>query len=387
MWLFINSISINNLDVGSAAAGEKQTLVTPPSEPPVAGPSRRSRSPTPARTPGPRCSRSSLPPVQPSPEPAFPDPSSAPLLATPPRWHDVSIGMTPKPSRKFQDVGIGMTPRPSRTFQDVIVGMTPVETSGFPLEAGISAEALSEDEFPITATELGRIGESGIIFDGGIGAEALSEDEFPITASELGRIGELGIIFDGGIGAEALSEDEFEIVPDSELARIEAGNGPEALANLSQALSERDVEFVLPDSDPRLKSSKTQTSNLQPSNPQLQSPQPQSPQPSPSPPPQPQTLFHIYAGAFPSQEVAMNNGYYTDSISISIVEDPWWAAECTEDEGEDYRMVKSDGIPSTWMNSFESRSTNPQARMQNACWEWVGHLGASCRHLAVANRF
>src|SRR6266576_2672072 len=253
MWLFINSISINNLDVGSAAAGEKQTLVTPPSDPPVAGPSRRSRSPTPARTPGPRCSRSSLPPVQPSPEPAFPDPSSAPLLATPPRWHDVSIGMTP---------------RPSRTFQDVIVGMTPVETSGFPLEAGISAEALSEDEFPITASELGRIGESGIIFDGGIGAEALSEDEFPITASELGRIGELGIIFDGGIGAEALSEDEFEIVPDSELARIEAGNGPEALANLSQALSERDVEFVLPDSDPRLKSSKKQTSDQQPSNPQ-----------------------------------------------------------------------------------------------------------------------
>ena len=212
---------------------------------------------------------------------------------------------------------------------------------------------------------------SGILLDEDVG---LSEDEFPITKSELGRIEESGLLFDGGVGAETLSEDEFEIIPDSEPARIEAGAGPEALANLSQELSEHDINFDLPDSDPwlsTLKSSKTMPSD----------PQPQSPHSSPSgPAPQPRTAFHIYAGAFPSQEAAMNNGFYTEGITITIVEDPRLAVASAV-ENADYWMVKSDGIPNAWMKNF--RSSNPQAVKENTCWEWVRRLLSSSA--AVAN--
>ncbi|KAF8346810.1 hypothetical protein F5887DRAFT_1072907 [Amanita rubescens] len=312
----------------------KQRLVTPRSGPPMAGPSRRSRSPTPVRVPSLRRSRSPtpvrtpslrrprsptpawtlLPPVQPSPGPAF-QPSPVLSPATLPLRHDVSIGTTPKPSRTLRDIGVGMTPRPSRTLQDVSIGMT-----------------------------------SGILFDVGINTEALSDDEFPITESELGMIEESGILIDGGVGTNALSEDEFDIVPDSEPERIER-----ALANVSQA----------------------EPSNPQPQSPQLRSPIPspvQLPIPSSSPEPQPQTAFHIYAGAFPSQEAAMTNRYYTDSITICIVEDPRLVPSTVENEGEDYWMVKSDSIPSRWMRSFEEGI--PQAGKKNACWEWVHVLYA-----------
>ncbi|KAF8329668.1 hypothetical protein F5887DRAFT_923674 [Amanita rubescens] len=191
---------------------------------------------------------------------------------------------------------------------------------------------------------------SGILFDVGINTEALSDDEFPITESELGMIEESGILIDGGVGTNALSEDEFDIVPDSEPERIER-----ALANVSQA----------------------EPSNPQPQSPQLRSPIPspvQLPIPSPSPEPQPQTAFHIYAGAFPSQEAAMTNRYYTDSITICIVEDPRLVLSTVENEGEDYWMVKSDSIPSRWMRSFEEGI--PQAGKKNACWEWVHVLYA-----------
>ncbi len=263
-------------------------------------------------------------------------------------------------------------------LRDVSIGRTPETTSRTLFDEGIGAEAPSpswalaaEDDEIIPDSEPGAEikASAGILFDARV-TTMLPEDELEfVPDSEPDRIEALARVISAEAPNESQtleSEEESVLVPDSEPAKIQALAGnffdPRVRAEApkaSQMLSEDEFVLVPNSSDPF--DSRSQT---QPSNPQ-QSP----PQPLPSPSPHPQTAFHVYAGAFPSQEMAMINGYYTDSISVTVVEDP---------RAADYRMVKSDGIPRSWMKGFQA--SNPQQMFeekvgkQHTCWEWVSHL-------------
>ena len=324
---FLGSMAITlNLDPGER---------TP--TPPIAGPSGHSRSPIPLpsqlspppeRAPSPRCSGGSPPPPEKVPsDPPSParlgspeQPAFQPSLVSPPQANS-----TPRGPRILRDVSIGLTPRRSRTFRDVSVGMTPRKLCDAGVGGTLAPKASEE--------VLSEVSE----FNGGMALEPF-DCQFPSTISSW----------------------------TTQNSGIRATSTPKASKALSKVsnFSGRTVPELV-DWLPSISDWTTQnlTTQAEPACP-------------PSPSWQPRGAFHTYAGAFPSQAAAMNNGHYKDTINVVFVADPQ-AASTREQMSEDHRMVQSDYILKTEMTSAKNTFRQHVFEDENGrytYWEWVSRL-------------